>query len=477
MLFILAVLVAGCAGSAAKDPIVPPGPVIDRASGETNRHLWGIWDVYISADRETAEIVPLRSADMHLNALRLLEVAPCKTCLTINNVHPIGISKIEADLTLTHPYPGLLKYTGFDVRGIFISQPDNMFPFPVSGRKIAWGDYVTVMLDPDGYTTLFNPTEFPPTNPPALGYIAGKYSGGIINDLTTTLDPFVAYRRDAPRCMFEAGGSETKTVRLYAPSGSFHFGYAVDVCWQLVENVVDPLTDFPPDANCLEAYAISVDMGSELQQFAGSSVPIGVEVYDHQGQDTISSVTIEAPALFNGEVDLAFSTTMPDGGFLFTGTLSNDLGAAYGDYPLLVKATDTQTDQNLGEVAAWQVSLVNVRKGWARTWGGSDSDEGYSVAIDGSGNVYVTGEFEDTVDFDPGAGVDSHASNGMWDVFLSKFDPNGNFVWARTWGGSGLDGGPSVAIDGSGNAYITGCFEGTVDFDPGAGTENHSSNG
>jgi hypothetical protein len=120
---------------------------------------------------------------------------------------------------------------------------------------------------------------------------------------------------------------------------------------------------------------------------------------------------------------------------------------------------------------------VGIPNGWARTWGGAHDDEGLSVAIDGSGNVYVTGDFFGTVDFDPGVAVDNHTSNGWCDAFLSKFDPNGNFVWARTWGGFDFDRGLSVAIDGSGNPYVTGYFQYTVDFDPGAGVDNHTSNG
>ena len=112
---------------------------------------------------------------------------------------------------------------------------------------------------------------------------------------------------------------------------------------------------------------------------------------------------------------------------------------------------------------------------WARTWGGPDIDKGLGVAADGSGNVYVTGYFEGTVDFDPGSG-DPHTSKGESDVFLSKFDPSGNFVWVRTWGGSEWDRSYGVAVDGLGNAYVTGCFTETVDFDPDGG-DPHTSNG
>ncbi len=469
-------ILTGCAGTGAQEPITASAPVANAVADAGNRYVWGLWDVRISADRQSVEVIPRRNADMHLNVVRLLEVTPCKTCLTISNVHVTAPNELEADMTLTHPFPGLLKFTGFDVRGIFIAQTD--FTFPVSGRKIAWGDDVPRMLDPDGYTPLFNPTEYPPTFPAALGYIPGKFATG--GDLSATLNPFVAYRHDAPRRMFEAGSAETRTVLIYAPSGPIHFGYAVDACWEPVENVVDPLTDFPPEANCLEPYRMNVSIGAGLSHEPGSSVPIQVEVYDHQGLVANSTTTVEAPDLFPGELLLNFSDVSPNGAFLFDGTLPNTLGAPVGEYPLLVTATDTGSDPHFGEIAAWQVSRVTVSppKGWARTWGGSTADKGLSVAVDGSGNVYVTGWFHHTVDFDPGSGVDNHTSNGWLDVFLSVFDPSGAFKWARTWGGSDYwDEGYSVAVDGSGNVYVTGVFGGTVDFDPGSGVDSYSSNG
>ena len=102
---------------------------------------------------------------------------------------------------------------------------------------------------------------------------------------------------------------------------------------------------------------------------------------------------------------------------------------------------------------------------WARTWGGSDADEGYGVAVDGSGYVFITGYFRDLVDFDPDGG-DLHTSNGWDDIFLSRFDSSGNFEWARTWGAADVDRGYGVTADGLGNVYVTGYFNTPVDFAP-----------
>jgi hypothetical protein len=114
---------------------------------------------------------------------------------------------------------------------------------------------------------------------------------------------------------------------------------------------------------------------------------------------------------------------------------------------------------------------------WAATWGGDWSDKGFGVATDSYGNVYVSGEFTGTVDFDPGPSVESHSAIDGTDAFLCRFDPMGNFIWARTWGGIDFDSAYRVAADDSANIYVTGQFQDEVDFNPGLSTDNQASNG
>jgi len=123
---------------------------------------------------------------------------------------------------------------------------------------------------------------------------------------------------------------------------------------------------------------------------------------------------------------------------------------------------------------------------WARTWGGTWDQYVFGIAVDSSGHIYVTGCFSGTGDFDPGTGVTEYTADGTRDAFLSKFDTDGDFLWARTWGGfshgymSEMDPGDrgyAVATDDSDNVYVTGVFDTEADFDPGAGVDIHTALG
>ncbi|MBN4066110.1 SBBP repeat-containing protein, partial [Candidatus Amoebophilus asiaticus] len=117
----------------------------------------------------------------------------------------------------------------------------------------------------------------------------------------------------------------------------------------------------------------------------------------------------------------------------------------------------------------WAMAFAQTYE-WAKGMGDTLSDYGNSIAVDGSGNIYITGNFQGTTDFDPGTGTANLTSAGLWDIFFAKYDSGGNYVWAKGIGGLGWDNGLGLALDDTGNVYITGYFQDTADFDPGAGT-------
>ena len=92
---------------------------------------------------------------------------------------------------------------------------------------------------------------------------------------------------------------------------------------------------------------------------------------------------------------------------------------------------------------------------WAKSAAGDNKDKSYSVATDGSGNVYVTGDYpSSSITF----GAYTLTNLGTGNGFLVKYDASGNVLWAQNIGGPGDALGTGIAIDGSGNIYVSGCF-------------------
>ncbi|MBK8495281.1 MAG: SBBP repeat-containing protein [Chitinophagaceae bacterium] len=114
---------------------------------------------------------------------------------------------------------------------------------------------------------------------------------------------------------------------------------------------------------------------------------------------------------------------------------------------------------------------------WAKQLGGSGNDGGSGIALDPNGNILTTGFFAATADFDPGPATANLICNGYIDVYISKLDPSGNFIWCKGMGSTLEDKGMDIATDASGNIYVGGAFVTTADFDPGAGTFNMTSAG
>ena len=114
---------------------------------------------------------------------------------------------------------------------------------------------------------------------------------------------------------------------------------------------------------------------------------------------------------------------------------------------------------------------------WAKRVGGISNDQGFCIAVNRGGNLYVGGFFSDTVDFDPGTGVFNLISDTARSAFLAKYDTDGNLIWADKIGGGANEHINLLELDESGNVYVTGGFQGITDFDPGVGTTNLISTG
>ena len=164
--------------------------------------------------------------------------------------------------------------------------------------------------------------------------------------------------------------------------------------------------------------------------------------------------------------DIAYGITIDDFGNVYT----------TGSFSLTVDFDPGPGVNNLSYNGSADIFILKLDGSgnfvWAKNLGGASDEIGQSIVVDGSGNVYSTGWFYNTADFDPGTGVYNLTANGSMDIYISKLDASGNFVWAKNIGGTGADEGPSIRLDATGNILITGYFNNTVDFNPGTGTEN-----
>ena len=110
---------------------------------------------------------------------------------------------------------------------------------------------------------------------------------------------------------------------------------------------------------------------------------------------------------------------------------------------------------------------------WVYTAGGTGRDRGRKIALDSSGNIYVVGYYQNTVDFGGG----NVTSNGSFDAFILKLNSSGTFQWVKSYGGStGNDLGRDVVVDSNDNVIMLGTFRGTVNFDSGDGGGFYTSN-
>jgi hypothetical protein len=97
---------------------------------------------------------------------------------------------------------------------------------------------------------------------------------------------------------------------------------------------------------------------------------------------------------------------------------------------------------------------------WAVSAGGTGTDGEARISVDSAGNAYVTGFISGTASF----GSTTLTAKGAWDLFVAKLDSTGNWLWAVSAGGTGMDRGLGISVDGAGNSHVTGIFDGSADF-------------
>ena len=129
--------------------------------------------------------------------------------------------------------------------------------------------------------------------------------------------------------------------------------------------------------------------------------------------------------------------------------------------PTTISESSSRT--NSAEMLAWE---------WALKAGGSSGDDrSNDVAVDSNGDIYVTGAFEQTATF----GSTTLTSAGDTDIFVAKMNSTGYWFWAVQAGGSNQDIGEGIALDSSGNVFVTGTFQNSAQFGTNSLTTNNGN--
>ena len=356
---------------------------------------------------------------------------------SVGNVYSTGIFEGTADLDPGVGTSNLVSAGGFDV---YILKLDNSGNF-VWAKSLggASANYSTsIITDSDGnvYTT---------------GYFNGTvdFNPGVGTSNLTSVGEYDAY------------------ISKLDSGGNFVWAKAVG------------------GATFDDSYSIKIDSNNDVY-FSGEF--IGTVDFD-PGVGTSNLISA-------GQYDAYISKLDSDGNFVWAKNISSGTESDFASYIALDSENNVYATgyfsgtadfdpgagtSNLTSVGSGDIFISKIDSAgnfvWAKSMGGTGFDQGNSISTYSDGNIYTTGKFTGTADFDPGAGTSNLTSVGNMDIFISKIDSAGNFVWAKSMGGTGFDVAYSITIDPDDSVYTIGEFTGTVDFDPGAGTSNLISAG
>lgn len=213
-------------------------------------------------------------------------------------------------------------------------------------------------------------------------------------------------------------------------------------------------------ANGGEAHAVTTDASCNIYVagwFVADSFIVGSDTLNYAGTDDMFIVKYNT----NGNAlwaKSAGSTSYDHAHSLSADTIGNIYVTGVFQSDSIVFGSDTLFNPDISGNTA-DIFIVKYNSNgnvlWAKSAGGNDFDEAYSVTAEVSGNIYVAGWFASSAIV---FGSDTLINGGSRNIFIVKYDGSGNCVWAKNEGGGTNDIANSVITDASGNIYVTGYF-------------------
>ncbi|MGH7175870.1 MAG: SBBP repeat-containing protein, partial [Tepidisphaeraceae bacterium] len=204
------------------------------------------------------------------------------------------------------------------------------------------------------------------------------------------------------------------------------------------------------------------------------------------GSKTVNLTAAGTSDAFLARIDAAvpeFGFGVPIGGSNADSIVHNAVDAENSVYVIgrfqgVIDVDPTLLVQSLSSAGGTDVFVAKYASDgslrWAARFGGDDEDLPGDIAVSIAG-VFLTFNFRNTADVDPGPDTRTAVAGGESDAIILKLDANGGYVWSRQFKGAGSVQPTAIALDAGGNVLSTGTLTGQTDFDPGTGTRNLSS--
>ena len=487
-------LVLGCSGKSSS-PVSPADNQDDLAylalPGATEapgHELAGFWKISFDLENQTGIVEPQRFPDGHINVKNLLPTPQ------LSNITWTYVTRtLSVDVKIVNPY----TVSGYDLRAIIFTDDE--------GHTIMNPDIPNGWNGPDGWTPLF---DIPGGNyiNPFIAYAKGQPNRLFAGPIAYTEHFHIYFPKGRNYVMY---GIDVSTPDV-APPGNCDEPYEIqnitqDVLFNTAGSTSDvsvEVLDWQNNANLVVLQAPNITgqpftlfakgtgntwtatltngtginpgtyKGLISAQSSGATVPLyeyvdivitakQLWVYNIEGADELGESTCEPYSV----------EAIGDSGIIYNWTVDPP-AAGYFEDPsadatnFCANPVTTNTEVTLQVVVnsahggpitrTKDVTIINRGLGWPVSFGGTQADQGKDIAIDNDGNVYVTGVFHGTVDFDPGPGDWTRMGLGGDEAFLSKFDPSGNFLWATPYSYGNNEKGLGVSVDNNVFVYICG---------------------
>jgi hypothetical protein len=284
------------------------------------------------------------------------------------------------------------------------------------------------------------------------------YLAGLFNGSTVDFDPSTSFSFGTPV------GNDDIFFAKYSPIGDF--------LWvkKIGSNGNDVANDIVIDSD----YNLIITGGFSQTTDFDPSLTNAVNLSTPNNTFNISSVFV-AKYNTNGDYLWALNSTggnSPEGISLGLDSLNNIFVTGNfgpGSVDMNPLGAGSATDGGAGGIFLAKYNSTGLFQ-WAKGIGGPNNEVVAEMSIDADGKILLTGNFDGTTDFDPvGTFTLSNIGNAT-DVFVAKYTNDGVLEWAKQIGAIDYDWPNSISTDKNNNVYITGIFDNSVDFDPGAGT-------